>query len=183
MNGLSVRQSANEFLASIDAFTRRDMNRAASMALNRTVNGMRVDASREIRARYKVKVATVNKAFSFQRATPDSLTAVVRVRGRPLSLAGFGARQTKAGVSVNVKGTRKLIRHAFIRTLRTNKGDEYDVVFVRQGKARYPIQALKTIDIPGLFILKDINDTVKRLGRARFEDELRSAVRAIQARG
>lgn len=183
MQGLSVKQSANEFLASIDSFTTRQMNQAASMALNRTMDGMRVDASREIRARYKVKVATVNKAFSFQRSTASSLTGVIRVRGRPLSLAGFDPRQTKAGVTVNVKGTRKLIRHAFIRTLSTNKGDEYDVVFIRQGSARYPITALKTIDIPGLFMLKDLNDTVKKLGRDRFENELRSAVRAIWARG
>lgn len=183
MSGISVKQSAREFIASVDAFKHADMNRAVAMALNRTATGVRVDASREIRARYKVKVATVNKAFSTQRATASSLTAVVRVRGRPLSLANFSARQTKRGVTVNVKGTRKLVAHAFLRTLRTNLGEGYDVVFERVGKSRYPIKALKTVDIPGLFLIKDLNETVKRLAFARFDNELRSAVRAIAARG
>jgi hypothetical protein len=182
MSGINVRQTAREFLATVDDLKSREMPRAISMALNRAADGVRVDASREIRTRYKIKVATVNKAFSIQRATPSRLVSMIRVRGRPLSLGGFSARQVRKGVTVNVKGTRKLITHAFVRTLRTNDDDTYEVVFMRVGKTRYPLKALKTVDIPGLFVLEDINAKVRALAFDRFETELRSAVRAITAR-
>lgn len=179
MNGISVQQSAREFLVTVDDFKGRGMRRAISIALNRAADGVRVDASREIRARYRIKVATVNKAFSLQRATPERLTAMVRVRGRPLSLGGFSPSQVRKGVTVNVKGARKLIPHAFVRTLRTQEDDTYEVVFVRVGKTRYPLKALKSVDIPGLFVLEEINAKVRSLVQERFVDELRGAMRVV----
>jgi hypothetical protein len=180
--GTSVAQSAREFLGAIDDFEKRDFPRAVSMALNKTTDGARVDASREIRARFKVKVATVNKAFFIQKASPQRWVAVLNIKGRPLSLAGFGPRQTKRGVSVSVKGVRKLIPGAFLRTLKTKDDDEYTVVFMRKGKARYPLKALKTVDLPGLFKLEAINQPVRVQVVARFEKELASAARALWAR-
>lgn len=181
--GLNVSQTARGFIASVDALKSGQMNRAIAMALNRTADGVRVDSSREIRKRYRIKVATVNKTFSFQRATADRLVAVVQVRGRPLSLGGFDPRQTRRGVTVNVKGSRKLIAHAFLRILKTDRGDSYSVVFIRKGRSRYPIQALKTVDVPGLFVLEDINQSVRGQAFDRFESEARFAVRAILSRG
>lgn len=178
MNGISVQQTAREFLATVDDLKGRGMRRATSMALNRAADGVRVDASREIRARYKISVATVNKAITRQLATPDRLTVMVRVRGGPLSLGGFSARQVRKGVTVNVKGARKLIPHAFLRTQRAG-----ELVFMRVGKSRYPIKALKTVDIPGLFVLEDINAKVRSLVQGRFINELRAAVRAVAAQG
>lgn len=179
MNGVNVAPTAREFIAGVEDFQKRSMRRAIAMALNKTGDGARVDASREIRARYKVKVAAVNKAFSIQKATADNPTCWVRVRGRPMSLAGFSARQTRRGVTVNVKGVRKFIPHAFIRTLTTKRGDEYEVVFIREGKARLPVKALKTVDMPGLFSLKEINQIVRSLAHDRFDKELRAAMRAV----
>jgi hypothetical protein len=184
-NGINVTQTAREFLASVDAFAKRDINRAVAMAINRTADGARVDANREIRSRYKLKVATVNKAFSIKRASADSLTAIIRVRGQPLNLGNFQPRQTRKGVSVNVKGTRKLIPHAFILNVRTRDGENtFGVVFIRDLKngarpGRLPIKPLTSVDVPGLFILEDINQVVRVLAVDRFRDEFPAALRAI----
>lgn len=186
MNGISVKQSANEFLASVDQFSSRDLNRAVAIALNRCADGIRIDSSREIRSRYKVKASTVSKAFSIQRATASTLTAVVRVRGRPLNVMGFGARQTQQGVTVNIKGARKLIAHAFILNLQDSQGEGYQIVASRAiqgGKrvGRYPLAGVTTVDVPGLFLVKDLNEVVRESATQRFDKELRGAVQAILA--
>lgn len=175
MIGVSVQQTAEQFLASAEGLRGALRTRALVQALNRAAGGVKTDASSEIRKTYRVKKATVDKAFRTQVATPSSLTAIVRVRGRPLSLAGFKPRTNKRGrgVSVNVKGTRKVIRGAFLRTLKTKDEEDYEIVFVRKGKARYPLKALKTVDVPGLFIMRDINAAVTRGVQGRFEKEFR----------
>jgi hypothetical protein len=186
MSGVNVTQSARAFLAAVDDLKKTQLNRAAAIALNRAAEGVRVDASREIRSRFKVKVSVVNKAFSIRKASADHLEAVVFVRGRPLSLGNFSPRQVRAGVTVNVKGSRKLVRHAFLKTFTSLKGDEanaYQVVFVREGNARYPLKALRTVDVPGVFSLKEVQQIVRSLALDRFDKELRAAVRAIQIRG
>jgi hypothetical protein len=172
MLGIDVRSNAKAIIAEIDGLLYGGQRRAIARALNRAADGVQTDASREIRGIYKLKKATVDKAFSVKRATPDNHVAVVTVRGRPLSLAGFGARQTKKGVTVNVKGTRKLIPGAFIQRLKDARGDEYEVVFIRQGASRYPIKALKTIDVPGVFSRDEILQAVDAAAFRRFEIEL-----------
>jgi hypothetical protein len=172
MLGIDVRSNAKAVIAEIDGLLYGGQRRAIARALNRAADGVHTDAALEIRAIYKVKKATVDKAFTTQRATPDSHVAIVTVRGRPLSLAGFDARQTRKGVTVNVKGTRKLIPGAFIRQLKDARGDEYKVVFIRQGKARYPLKALKTIDVPGIFSTAAVLRAVNAAAFQRFEVEL-----------
>jgi hypothetical protein len=180
-NGISVAETARAFIASVDDFKNRRMRRAAAMALNKTGDGVRVDASREIRKRFKVKVAVVNKAFTIWRASADRLTCTVGVRGRPLNLGNFSPRQTKRGVTVDVKGRRKLIPHAFI----VQRGDA-QVVFIRDGNprpGRLPIKPLTSVDLPGLFSLQEVNLIVREQARERFTKELPAAIRAVQLLG
>lgn len=183
MSGVSVQQSAGQFLASAERLRGSLKVRALVNALNRAADGVKTDASEEIRKTYRIKKRTVDKAFQTQRATGASLTAIVRVRGRPLSLAGFDPRtNTRArGVSVNVKGTRKVIRGSFLRTLRTRADEDYQVVFIREGKGRYPIKALKTVDVPGVFIMRDINAAVVTGVHQRFDKEFQRLLRYYAA--
>lgn len=185
MTGVSVQQTASQFLASAEGLRGALKTRALVHALNRAAQGVKTDASREIRKTYRIKKAVVDRAFREQRATPSSLTAVVRVRGRPLSLAGFSPRTNRRarGVSVNVKGTRKVIRGAFLRTLATKKGEGYEVVFIREGKARYPLKALKTVDVPGLFVMRDIRVAVASGVEERFRKEFQRLLRHYAATG
>ena len=172
MLNVSVTSNAAAIMAEIDGLTKGQQRVAIMRALNRAGDGVKTDASREIRQIYRVKKATVDKSFGISRASAERLQVVVNVSGRPLSLAGFDPKQTRKGVSVNVKGQRKLIPHAFIRTLRTKKGDEYDVVFIRTSAGRFPIKALKTVDVPGLFGKEQILSIVNRATFERFDVEL-----------
>lgn len=171
--GLSVKSTANRLIAEIDALDRGQKATALSRALNRAIQGVGTDASSEIRKTYRVKKATVGRAFAVQRATPQRLVATLRVRGKPLSLAGFRATQPKRGkgVYVNVKGARKLIRGAFLRTMVSKDGEGYKQVFIRRGKSRYPIDVLRTVDVPGLFSLKDVQAAVDAAAARRFSVE------------
>jgi hypothetical protein len=181
-SALSVEAAAREFAREID-LTQREFNKAAVMALNRTADGARVDASREIRSRYRLKVAAVNKAFSIRKAGGDLLVVVLNVRGKPLNLGNFDPRQTRKGVSVNIKGQRKLIPHAFIV-----RSGGFPVVMIRETPKghiptkRLPIRPLTTVDIPGLFSLKTIREIVTDKARDRFNKEFASAVAAVLAR-
>lgn len=185
--GASVRQSATDFLASID-LTKRELAKAQAMALNKAADGVRVDTSRLIRSQFKgLKVSTVNKAFSIAKASGSNLVAVVKVRGRPLNLGNFGARQTRAGVTVMVKGQRKLIPHAFIVKVTTRDGEStFGVVFIRDAKngkrpGRLPVKPLTSVDLPGLFSMKDVRALAMSSARDRFGVELDRALAAIRA--
>jgi hypothetical protein len=101
-----------------------------SRALNKTLTGVKTDASTEIRAIITAPKASVDKTFRVVNATPTNLSALFESKGRPLPLIDFGARQTTKGVSVQVKraSARSVIAGAFIGTLKSgHKG-----VFWRQ---------------------------------------------------
>lgn len=182
---LETQQTARQFLASLGGLNEKLKTRAMVYALNRAMRGVKTDASREIRAIYKVKKSVVDRAFTEQRATPAAPTAVIRVRGRPMSLANFSPRinRRSGGVSVNVKGQRKVIRGSFLRAMAGGESGVYQVVFIREGKSRYPIKALKTVDVPGLFMLRDINAAVQQGAHERFSKEFNRLMRLFAAGG
>lgn len=151
---------------------KRDVRTAVAASLNVAAAAIQTQGTSGITQRYRIAEARVDRAFSLVLASANTLRAVVDVRGRPLSLAAFNARQVAAGVVVNIKGQDKLIRGAFLKTLRTNRGSEYQVVFVREGKARYPIKALKTIDLPGAFSRTELQRAIDKRGFEAFQAEL-----------
>lgn len=88
--------------------------------ISRTINdglaGVKTDASTEIRAIITPTKKAVDGTFKITKATVANLTGVFQSTGRPLSLIEFSARQTKKGVSVQVKkaNPRKVIAGTFI---------------------------------------------------------------------
>jgi hypothetical protein len=128
---VSVKADIAAALRSFDLLL-EDAGKAIPRALNKTATTARAQAAREIRATgYGIKVNEIKNAISIRRATSAELTAILRVNGRPIPLIKYGAKQTKAGVSVAVLNGRKLIKSAFIATMPTgHKG-----VFLRVGSA------------------------------------------------
>ena len=110
-----------------------EQQKAVVRALNKTAAQARTAASQEVRsAGYNMKASAIKKSFSISKATGKNLVVVLRATGRPIALINFQARQTKSGVSVNVKTGRKVLNHAFIATMKNgHKG-----VFERTGAAR-----------------------------------------------
>ncbi|SEM79033.1 Prophage minor tail protein Z (GPZ) [Syntrophus gentianae] len=95
--------------------------RVLSRSLNKTITGVKTDASTEIRQELNAKKAAVDETFTLNKATIKKLSASIVSTGKPLALIDFvGTRQTNKGVSVLVKktGARKIITGAFITTLK-----------------------------------------------------------------
>jgi hypothetical protein len=174
---INLKHDLKEIMDEVGAFSEREQRQATMRALNRAAQGAITDGSQKIRERYKkLKKRDVDDAFSIQPATMDTLRATVIIRGRPLSLARFLAGQVTArgrgGVWVNVKGDRKFIPHVWTQAMKTKGGDDYLVIMGRVGKARFPVEVLKTIDIPGAFEVADVISYVEEQSGVRFETEL-----------
>lgn len=184
LGGVNVSNDAAAFRASVERFKSQQMNRAIAIALNRTADGVQAEAIRRIRRSYKIQAGVLRSGFVVRRAYAGKLQSMVYASGRPLNLIGFGARQTKKGVTVDVKGTRKLIPGAFIATL-SNTG--YRGVFSRKTGAdgrrvgRFPIKTLTTVSVPGLFRKEIVQENLAAVATDRFRRELASAVRFIQS--
>jgi hypothetical protein len=102
-------------------------NLAVARAINHTIAKAKTGASRDIRGEYKVKAKDLSGKLAISKATRVSQTGMIRVSAKPLPIVSFGARQTRKGVSVKITGKRKVIKSAFIATMKSgHKG-----VFVR----------------------------------------------------
>ncbi len=183
----SVKSDIERALARLNALERQVVPTAAARALNKTASQARTEAARLIKARYHIGTRVISRAITLERrANRAQLTAVVAATGRPLPLLAFRARQTRRGVSVEVtRGVRKLIRSAFIATLRSgHKG-----VFARGGyaggrfipqSARLPITELMTLGIPQGFsnrvVEQALRQKVREKSPAIFDHELAFAL-------
>lgn len=171
---LDLRSNLAKLAADLD-LERREHRVAAQRALNAAARGRRTDASRLLRERYRgLKARDANDAFDVRLASVENLQAVITVRGRPFSVARFFVRQDMkagGGAVVNIKGTRKTIKTAFVRNLKNKQGDDYQVVFVRKGPGRYPIEAVRTIDLPNAVNIKELAAILETQTGERFDKE------------
>lgn len=184
---MNLRSNMAELVKDID-LEQKAIRKSAQRALNTAARGRRTDASRALRERYpKLRKRDADDAFDVRFATPENLQAVITVRGRPFSLARFFVRQDKrkgGGVVVNIKGQRKTVRTAFVANMKNKAGDDYQVVFVREGKSRYPLKALRTIDLPNAVNIKEIAEVLEQQTGERFDKEfLRQLQLELSRRG
>jgi hypothetical protein len=100
--------------------------RVISRAINKTLTGVKTDASTAVRGIITAKKSAVDKTFKSSIATLTNLSGAFQSTGRPLPLIDYAARQTKAGVSVQVKKLkpRKVIPGTFISTVRSSQQAE-----------------------------------------------------------
>lgn len=173
---VNVRSDMDRILNEVNA-EREQMPKAAARALNTAARGYLTDAGRELRKRYPLlKLKDVRPLFDITKfANKDDLQAVITVRGKALSLVRFlvgqNTKQGNGGVYVSVRGGRKFIPHAWVQTLTKKNGDEYQVIFVREGKGRFPIKALKTINIPNALNIAEVYDVLEDLIYSRVDKE------------
>lgn len=128
-----------------DKATLRALNKAGGDA----ARAMRVESSRQVRARKRFKVKRVNKSLTvvFPRNKTE-LTWTMHVSGKPTPVGEMTPRQTKKGVTFGInKGKRSLLKGAFLATMRSgHKG-----VYYRKGKARLPIREVFTTRVSDVF--------------------------------
>ena len=112
---------------------------------------MRVESSRGVRAKKRMKVAAVNKALPLTFPGSKDISRLawrMDVSGALVPVSAFPHRQTRKGVSVAINvGKRVLIRSAFVATLRSG----HEGVFLRKGKARLPIKEAFTTRVSDVF--------------------------------
>ena len=106
------------------------LNQGIARALNRTIAMAQTQANKSVRSTYKVKAKDIRKTMVISKAKQNNLTSTIKVSARPLPIYAFGARQTKKGVSINITGKRKLIKSAFIATMKSGHTGVY-------GRGRY----------------------------------------------
>lgn len=167
---IDVRSNINQVILSLGEQAEKVTKAAISGALNKVAVTVRGEATKKIRERYNIKVASVKGAIDIKRATRTRLYATVSATGKRVSLLSYsGTRQVKKGVTVQIKtgGGRKLIAHAFIQTtLRGSQG-----VFRRVGPARYPIEFLRGPGIKQAFASQAVNTALVSTIKTRFPIE------------
>ena len=144
-------------------------NRVLATSLNRTMDITKTAMSKEIRSEFNLSAAYVRDRLRIKRAFAkggrfDLSAELIGGDGkrRSANVIGFGARQAKDGVSVQIsKGKRKTINGAFI-------GNKGRTVFMREGKGRLPINPVRTIDVAQMFNTRRINAAVVAAMNARF---------------
>jgi hypothetical protein len=91
---------------------------------------------------------------------------MMKVSGKPVPLAEYPVRATRQGVMVEVnKGKRKLVRGAFIRTMKSgHKG-----VFRRKGARRLPLRELFTTRVSDVFNDAGFVPAVHTIAQNKFQ--------------
>lgn len=108
LDDLDLKQFSEEFRFKI-------IPQSIARALNRAATAGRTQASKSLRADYTAKAAAIKSGLSIRRATKRKAEAVILGFGSPLPLSSFSARQTRRGLSVNVKRStgRHVIKGGF----------------------------------------------------------------------
>lgn len=114
-----------------------------SRALNRTGRMGYTAVIRAVARQTGLPQRRVRQNVYTRSATPGDLVFTVEAFGREVPLKEFKARETRAGVSVFIRGGREVFEGAFIRGGSFTRGrvdlDMGDHVFQRIGPRRVPI--------------------------------------------
>lgn len=117
---LSVSSNLDTVLGDLDRFVAQ-----AQIAMPRALNKLReqaqVAAAREIASIYRIGVRTVldSKYLRISLATPSKPEATIRMGGPGFPISLFSPRKAPGGISVQIKGRRFVIPHAFLATMRS----------------------------------------------------------------
>jgi hypothetical protein len=183
---IDIRADVDRAVRQLTALQRTILPTATARALNKTASQAKTQAGREIRTRYNISSRVVGRQISVSRATKTSLTAIVRPSGAKTPVISFQARQTPAGVRIQIiRGSPKVIAHAFI--VRTRSG--HLGVFARgrysgrsfiHRKPRLPITELFTVGVPQAFGHRVVIEALQRKVKERFptilDHEIRYAI-------
>ena len=176
---LNVKHDLDRLIRQFDALSRDEITKSIRLALDRTGDQARTEASRTIRKEYNFKAREVRQTFSIRRARAGTLDVVIRSRGRRVPLIDMAARQKPRGVQVRVTRQAKLIPGTFIQRMPNGKIG----VFERKGKDRNPIRQLFTIAIPEAFAGQKVREAtmakIREVFPRRLQFELERALRRL----
>lgn len=175
--------------------------KVTQMAVNKTLTGVRTDATNEVSKVITPTKTTIRKTIAVHKMMKGNVNAKVICKGKPLNLIHFKARPTKKGVTVQVLKSepRSLIKHAFktkivnnlvairryggkyggSRRPRKKKGGSYKWYGTLPKDYRFPNEHLKfltTLSIPEVLGYPPTIKKVMDLAGPRLEKELDRAL-------
>lgn len=120
------------------AGVRNGTPKVISRAVNKTLDGVKTDADKEIRSIITMKKTDVMKTFSTKKATVSSLSARVICAGKPASLIKFDNTQRKTGISVKVlkSSKRTVLEHAFYASMKDQEAGKGKWIAERKYKGQ-----------------------------------------------
>jgi Prophage minor tail protein Z (GPZ) len=183
---IDIRHDIDRAVRQLNELQRKVIPLATVRALNKTAQQAKTQAGREIRGRYNLPSRVVGRQITVSRANTTTLTAIVRPSGRKIPVMAFQARQTAAGVRIQIiRGSPKVIAHAFIVRTRSGhlgvfaRGRYSGRSFVHE-KPRLPITELFTVGVPQAFGNRVVIEALQRKVREKFpgilEHEIRFAI-------
>lgn len=136
---IKVRWEKNA-LVWIHGYPQRAVARAAKKAGRDALRALRAEAKRALRERTRIRagyLAASALPLRYAKArTIEGMSWVMDVSGREVPLGEYPRRQTRKGVSVEIrKGSRVLLESAFLARRKAGRQG----VFLRPGRERYPM--------------------------------------------
>ena len=193
---VDVRDNIKSVLAGMEGYKRDVVDKAIPLALNRVGEMARTHAGRTLRAEgYNFSAAEAVGAISLTKASRGRLVVTMRIRRRAKLLLNFGARETKQGVRVKVKGASKLLKGAFIGQLRNGEHAVFiedksaGQTFLRKGKDHkhgskggwqaYPVRKLYGPSVGGAYAHEAVQGAMRTFIGQRFDERLRHEVKRL----
>jgi hypothetical protein len=156
--------------------------KATAQAMNRTIDHIYTQTSREVRKDYAIKDKDVKSTLRKVKATPGRLGGAVISTGRTLTLYNHfrvspanptSGRKYKIKVTIR-KGSPEFIKtdpKPFIATANNAKQ-----VMKREGRARKPITVLRSLSVPQMIsnekVMNSIQESAQVMLEKRIEHEI-----------
>lgn len=118
---ITTRTNVDQVLGDLDRFVEDAERRAMPRALNRLAEAAKTAGLRAVADEYRIGPRAFEAYLSVRVARDGEFEASIRSKGSGLPLQLFAPRQTRAGVSVMVKGRRFVIPHAFLARMKSGR--------------------------------------------------------------
>lgn len=167
----------------------KNSSKAQANALNRTIAGMRTDATRLIVPQSGLKRPQVFKSFTLIKASPRSASpsAQVIIRGAPVPIYQFSAKptapmtgKTRGGVSFRVGSGRAVYRHAFVGKMVSGHVGVFQRTsgrFMTSNPNRQAIGEMFGPSVPQFAGKETVEPVVLEKAQARFDTNFQQQVR------
>ena len=164
------------------ANAREQVGRAAGVAINRTLESLRKEASVSIRQRYVIKAGTVKNSFTLRRADRSSTRGSLVSKGNVLDLSQFNLKKPKRRGPMRVQvlkaGGLKPVKGLFVRKGRRP--------MMRTTAAAYPLRIPQGPSVPQMFgneeTLQEFAPKAEKILNKRFLHEIVYRYKKIHGR-
>lgn len=155
----------------------KQIPKAASSALNRTMNFTATQMNREVRKEYTIKAKDVRKTIKKYGARPSNLHAYVESTGHTLSLTHFQHKPRKPPkrpkvpqVKIKKSSGYKAVKttpKAFVQTMNNATN-----IWKRKGPQRLPVKMLRTLSIPQMISNEEIMKNIQKAAQDKLEERI-----------